>query len=76
VPGKYPIIIHRSILSDVFLLTGSCQGWIDTLKLFGSGKLTLSEILEPAIRLAEEGAPISELTSFFVRLEHPFNLKS
>ncbi|KDQ14217.1 hypothetical protein BOTBODRAFT_175004 [Botryobasidium botryosum FD-172 SS1] len=40
---------------------GAAAAWADTVETFGSGKLTLGEILEPAIRLAEEGVPVSEL---------------
>lgn len=35
--------------------TGAAAAWADTVEKFGSGKLTLSEVLGPAIRLAEEG---------------------
>lgn len=31
---------------------GAAAGWVDTIDSFGSGKLTLREILEPAISLA------------------------
>jgi gamma-glutamyltranspeptidase/glutathione hydrolase len=34
---------------------GAAAGWVDTIAWFGSGKLTLKEILRPAIQLAEEG---------------------
>lgn len=34
---------------------GAAAAWVDTVETFGSGKVTLSEVLEPAIRLAEEG---------------------
>jgi gamma-glutamyltranspeptidase/glutathione hydrolase len=34
---------------------GAASGWIKTIEEFGSGKLTMKEILEPAIRMAEEG---------------------
>ncbi|KAJ3097603.1 hypothetical protein HDU97_004731 [Phlyctochytrium planicorne] len=44
---------------------GAAAGWVDTIELFGSGKLTLAEILAPAIRLAEEGFPISPITAYF-----------
>jgi gamma-glutamyltranspeptidase/glutathione hydrolase len=37
------------------ILTGAAAAWIDTVKEFGSGKVTLAEILDPAIRMAEEG---------------------
>ena len=36
-------------------ITGCAAAWVDTVEKLGSGKLTLAEVLEPAIRLAEEG---------------------
>ncbi|KAH9812790.1 nucleophile aminohydrolase [Melampsora americana] len=42
---------------------GSCAAWVDTIKLFGSGRVSLAEILQPAIRLADEGFPVSEIVS-------------
>lgn len=41
---------------------GTAASWVDTHERFGSGKLTLSQILAPAISLAEEGFPVHELT--------------
>ncbi|KAI0274735.1 gamma-glutamyltranspeptidase [Gloeopeniophorella convolvens] len=43
---------------------GAAAAWVDTVEAFGSGKLRVAEILEPAIRLAEEGVPVSEIHSF------------
>lgn len=43
---------------------GAASGWIKTIEEFGSGKLTMKEILEPAIRMAEEGIPTTELNSY------------
>jgi gamma-glutamyltranspeptidase/glutathione hydrolase len=40
--------------------------WSDTQKHFGSGKLSLGDILAPAIELADEGVPISEIASYNV----------
>jgi hypothetical protein len=34
---------------------GAAAAWVDTVEKLGSGKLTVAEVLEPAIRLAEEG---------------------
>lgn len=45
---------------------GAAAGWVDTVEKFGSGKLTLEQILTPAIELAEEGFPVSELSANFV----------
>ncbi|KAI0348402.1 gamma-glutamyltranspeptidase [Trametopsis cervina] len=41
---------------------GCAAAWVDTVEKLGSGKLTLADVLAPAIRLAEEGAPVSEIT--------------
>jgi gamma-glutamyltranspeptidase/glutathione hydrolase len=42
---------------------GACAGWCDLVERHGT--LPLNEILGPAIRLAEEGAPIAPTTSYF-----------
>ena len=46
---------------------GAAAGWIDTIEKFGSGKLSVEQILKPAIELAEEGFPVSEFSANFVR---------
>lgn len=45
---------------------GAAAGWIKTIEEFGSGKLSMKEILEPAIRMAKEGVPVHDLTSHSV----------
>ena len=35
--------------------TGAAAAWVDTVEAFGSGKLSIAEVLKPAISLAEEG---------------------
>jgi gamma-glutamyltranspeptidase/glutathione hydrolase len=42
---------------------GACAGWCDLIKKHGS--LSMSEILAPAIRLAEEGFPVAPITAHF-----------
>jgi gamma-glutamyltranspeptidase len=37
---------------------GAAAAWVDAVETFGSGKLTVAEVLAPAIRLAEEGSVI------------------
>lgn len=41
---------------------GAAAAWVDTVEKLGSGNVTLAEVLAPAIRLAEEGHPVSEIT--------------
>lgn len=47
---------------------GAAAGWVDTVEKFGSGKLSLEQILTPAIELAENGFPVSELSATWVRM--------
>ncbi|MFM8424150.1 MAG: gamma-glutamyltransferase family protein, partial [Chloroflexota bacterium] len=42
---------------------GACAGWCDLIQKHGS--LSLSDILAPAIRLADEGFPVAPLTAHF-----------
>ncbi len=42
---------------------GACAGWCDLIERHGS--LSLTEILSPAIRLADEGFPVAPTTSYF-----------
>jgi len=38
----------------------AASGWLKTIETYGSGKLTMAEILAPAIRIAKEGVPEHE----------------
>ncbi|KAL6057433.1 hypothetical protein QOT17_015498 [Balamuthia mandrillaris] len=42
---------------------GAAAGWVDTVAHFGSGRLALGDILQPAIQLAEEGYPVAPITA-------------
>lgn len=42
---------------------GACAGWCDLIEKHGL--LSMSEILIPAIRLADEGFPVAPLTSYY-----------
>lgn len=57
-------------LNSVHAVTipGAAAGWVDTVERFGSGKLSLEQILTPAIELAERGFPVSELSSRMVSI--------
>jgi gamma-glutamyltranspeptidase / glutathione hydrolase len=37
--------------------------WVDAVEQLGSGKVKLSDVLAPAIRLAEDGYPVSEIVA-------------
>lgn len=42
---------------------GACAGWCDLVERHG--RLSLADVLAPAIRLAEEGFPVAPLTAYF-----------
>ncbi|KAF2163635.1 hypothetical protein M409DRAFT_68258 [Zasmidium cellare ATCC 36951] len=49
---------------------GAAAGWVDTVEKFGSGKVSLEEVLDPAARLGEEGFPVSEVMgSYWAKAE-------
>ena len=69
VPGSIPMLSALAATTP-----GAAAGWIDTVEKFGSGKLSLEQILQPAIELGEEGFPVSELTSHSVSALSSFML--
>ena len=66
-PGEPGIIPTKSV--HAVTTPGAAAGWVDTIERFGSGKLSLEDILTPAIELGEEGFPVAELSSLFVSIE-------
>lgn len=64
-PGEAGALPMLSALSVT--VPGAAAGWYDTVEKFGSGKLSLEQILMPAIELGENGFPVSELSASFVR---------
>jgi len=42
---------------------GAPAAFVDVVEKFGSKKVTMKDILEPAIKLADEGYPVSEISS-------------
>ncbi|OAX81954.1 gamma-glutamyltransferase [Emergomyces africanus] len=58
--GKIPMTSVHAVTTP-----GAAAGWVDTVERFGSGKLSLEQILTPAIELGEEGFPVSEFSSAF-----------
>ncbi|KIM28864.1 hypothetical protein M408DRAFT_134450 [Serendipita vermifera MAFF 305830] len=59
-------ITGKSIpLTDLNSVTvpGAPAAWIDAVEHFGNGAVSFADVAAPAIRLAEEGAPVSEINS-------------
>lgn len=65
-PGNMPMLNALATTTP-----GAAAGWVDTIEKFGSGKLSLEQILQPAIELGEEGFPVSELSSHGVSIQFP-----
>ncbi|CCX07093.1 nucleophile aminohydrolase [Pyronema domesticum] len=59
--------VGRIPMDSVHAVTvpGSAGGWCDAVEQFGSGKMKMEEILKDAVRLCEEGFPVSELSARF-----------
>ncbi|KAK0750867.1 nucleophile aminohydrolase [Schizothecium vesticola] len=43
---------------------GAAAAWVDVVERFGSGRVSLTQVLAPAIEMAEGGCPISEIASY------------
>lgn len=56
--GSLPMLSALAITTP-----GAAAGWVDTVEKFGSGKMSLEQILQPAIEMGESGFPVSELSS-------------
>ncbi|KAL1591669.1 hypothetical protein SLS60_011667 [Paraconiothyrium brasiliense] len=54
-------------MSSVHAVTvpGAAAGWVDCVERFGSKKVSLEDVLAPAIELADKGFPVSELSASF-----------
>ncbi|XP_020609550.1 uncharacterized protein LOC110048105 isoform X1 [Orbicella faveolata] len=44
---------------------GAAAAWCDTVEQFGSGKLSMKDILQPAIDLAKQGFPVHPVAAYF-----------
>ncbi|KAL7911397.1 gamma-glutamyltranspeptidase [Trichoderma velutinum] len=42
---------------------GQVAAWFDALEAYGSGKVTMEQVLKPSIELCEDGYPVSEITA-------------
>jgi gamma-glutamyltranspeptidase/glutathione hydrolase len=63
VDGKIPMTSVHAVT-----VPGAAAGWADAVERFGSGKVSLEQVLAPAIALGEDGFPVSELTAYYVCL--------
>ncbi|BGP16256.1 hypothetical protein JCM10213_007699 [Rhodosporidiobolus nylandii] len=54
---------------------GCAALWVDSIEQLGSGNVTVADALEPAIRMAEAGVPISEVSSYSWVKNHDVFLK-
>lgn len=59
--GEIPV---RSV--HAVTVPGAAAGWVDTIEKLGSGKLSMAEILAPAIELGDEGFPVSQISAYYV----------
>lgn len=55
---------------------GAAAAWLDIIDKYGSGEVAASQVLAPAIRMAEEGVPVSEISSYNVNNAHLYLSKS
>lgn len=62
--GSLFLLLENNILTQSI---GAAAAWVDTVERFGSGKLTIADVLAPAIRLAEEGCVFLPLYLVLVR---------
>ena len=63
-PGEVGAMPLRSV--HTVTVPGAAAGWVDCVEKLGSGKLSLGDILAPAIDLAENGFPVSEISARLV----------
>ena len=57
---------HQPPFSSVHSVTvpGAAAGWCESVKKFGSGTVTMQDILDPAIKLAYNGYPVSKVSAW------------
>lgn len=50
--------MHAANSAGHITVPGTAAGWVDSVARFGSGKMSMQDILAAAITLAEEGFPV------------------
>lgn len=64
--GKIPMASVHAVS-----VPGAPAGWVDTVERFGSGKVSLEQVLGPAIELGEKGFPVAEGVAHFWKKSEP-----
>ena len=59
--GAMPYTPTATHSPHVVTVPGAIAGWLDCIERFGSGKLSFDDLMEDAIRLADEGFPVAPL---------------
>ncbi|KAI8948302.1 gamma-glutamyltranspeptidase [Xylaria longipes] len=59
-PGAIPMASVHAVT-----VPGAPAGWCDSVARFGSGKVTMEQILAPAIELGEKGFPVTEGVAYW-----------
>lgn len=62
--------IPRTNLNSV-TVPGAAAAWYDAVATWGSGDVSFAQVMAPAIRLAEQGVPTSDIHSYSVRFRRP-----
>ncbi|KAF2967729.1 hypothetical protein GQX73_g5810 [Xylaria multiplex] len=70
-PGSIPMDSVHAVS-----VPGAAAGWCDSVTRFGSGKVTLEQILTPAIELGEKGFPVSEGVAYWWDRSEPLLRKA
>jgi len=63
IPGTSPESHLPPYHPHTITVPGACAGWCDLVERYGSFAMT--DVLAPAIRLAEEGFPVAPITAYF-----------
>lgn len=50
--------------ADSVTVPGAARGWEDLLNIEGSGRFSMADLIEPAAVMAEEGFPVTPVTSY------------
>lgn len=49
--------------ANAVTVPGQVAAWFDAMDAYGSGKVTMEQVLKPSIEICEDGFPVSEITA-------------